>query len=216
METIELLGSLGGVVAGITGLILTYQLILIRRHFNLNHKAQRVSKSNDMLMFWVERLDRNAGAARSFVEELTLNQCKKLRNNQEFSIVLSSNTEEDKNRREYLIEKLRVILGESFNNVKFQNELVIIEVSESSKINSWATKYLNATEVVMNAYRHNLVESKIIQEEFKWIIHIGKNYRLMYQFREAAGGDKAFPGIYQFVKDMESQLPKGENPIEDR
>lgn len=171
---IAILSAGGSVLAGLAGMIVTYQLILIKKHFLEDHRIRRNSLANELIRWWVQQVSPEFSAARQLVEKLGTDECKSLVNNNAFHIAIPNDTESHKQRREFILEKLRICLGSRFEKLSITEETVGIPAPEGSVIRSLVTRYLNANESVFSAWRHGIASREIIEEEFIYIRSVPK------------------------------------------
>lgn len=206
----DIISSISAMVSAIVGVILCYQLFQTRKQFLENHRIQRNVYTTDLMRWWVENITSTLEAARQFVERLSPDQCEMIIKGGNIKLVLV-NTEN--NRPDYMIDKLKICLGDNFTKIKMVNDIVEIESPETARIKSLCAKYLNTTETVLSAWRHNTATRRIISEEFEYIIHGNMNCKLLENFRLKLGGVECFPSIDEFIKSMQqSKNHPGEAP----
>ena len=212
--TPDLVSAIAASVSAAVGIVLCLQLFLIKSHFNKEHQYKRNLHSNEIIRWWVETANnRVTGAARQVVECFSPAQCRSLVNNEAVHLILPEDNEEQRREREYLLEKIKVCLEENHAQVEIQGSSVTINASEFSLLRSLTTRYLNSMETVCSAWRHHLVNRALIEEEFTYIVHVNRGYRMLQTFREQSGGTEAFPAIYEFIVAVGPKLKKGEEAI---
>ena len=85
-----------------------------------------------------------------------------------------------------------------------ENGYINLNEAEVSVLRWQTIKFLNNLESVMSAWRHNTATQKIIEEEFGYLLDTREGGSALEEFRNAAGGEEAFPAIAEFVKHLKS------------
>jgi hypothetical protein len=206
----SIVSSVSTMVSAIVGVILCYQLFQTKKQFLENHRIQRNVYTTDLMRWWIENITSSMEAARQFVERLSIDQCEMIIKGGNIKLVLLS-TED--NKSDYMIDKLKICLGDNYSKIKVLNDIVEIESPETARIKSLCAKYLNTTETVLSAWRHNTANREIIAEEFEYIIHGKKNFKMLENFRLKNGGVECFPSIIEFIESMKNAKQQaGEKP----
>ena len=74
-----------------------------------------------------------------------------------------------------------------------------------SQIRWEVVSFLNMLEGVMAAWRHNVADRDIIEEEFQYLVSPEKDHYILKDFRIVAGGKDVFPAIQEFVEKLEKK-----------
>lgn len=109
-----------------------------------------------------------------------------------------------------MLEQLRVCLGDEWVSAIQDQREIKIDTTSSARIRYYCMRYINSTEAVMAAWHHNIADWNIIHAEMSFVIHLGKKYKLLENFRQAAGGEEAFPAVYKFINNLPTGIPDGE------
>jgi hypothetical protein len=103
-------------------------------------------------------------------------------------------------------------------HLNIDEEKGMIEVSEAavSFVRWQAIKYLNLLESVLSAWRHNVADREMIEEQFAYLSNPQKGYNAMAKLREVMGGHN-FPAIDTFINEVRrkslSPLSSGKPPL---
>jgi hypothetical protein len=200
--------SIAAIVSAVVSMIFCYQIIQTKKQFIESHRVQRNIYSCDLMRWWVENTTADMEAARQFVERLSTDQCELIVKGGNIKLIL---IDTENAKAEYMIDKLRISLGNDFINIEIKDDILEIKAQETARIKALCIKYLNTTETVLSAWRHNTANRRIMAEEFEYIIHVGEKFKLIEIFRNKTGGEACFPAISEFI---ESMLKKGLQPGE--
>lgn len=99
------------------------------------------------------------------------------------------------------------ILNEYFHDAQVKLEVKdnTIKLNEGlSSILRWdAISYLNQLEAVLCAWRNNVADRVIIEEEFDYLYDLQKGHSILERFRIATGID-SYPAIKEFVEHIKN------------
>lgn len=186
----------------IIGIGLAFWRIYVMRHtFFSDHDRSRRIASLNILQFWTNTLNQKSSIARNLVESFSNSQCQDLNNQRSFNV--------DSNKNDLLIE----YFGKG--NVDIKNNIITLNEGQSSILRWEIISYLNQLETVMVAWRHNIADRDILEEEFNYLYNPQKGHSLIENFRTATGID-SYPGIKEFIenlKDKSSKNSKGKEKI---
>lgn len=88
--------------------------------------------------------------------------------------------------------------------------------SEATDVRWITVSYLNSLESVLASWRHNVADRDILEEQFGYLVSLEDGHFILEKFRIAAGGDKTFPAIAEFVSHIRAtrqNLAPGKAPI---
>ena len=187
----------------IIGIGFAFWRIYVMRHtFFSDHDRSRRLSALDMIKFWTKSLTQKSSLARKLVESFSDDQCQALSNQISFNI--------DANKRDLLIE----YFGKE--NIVESNNLIKLNEGQSSILRWEIISYLNQLETVLIAWKHNIADKEILEEEFNYLYKPEKGHTLIEKFRIATGID-SYPGIKEFVdslkKESEKKTKKGKKKI---
>ena len=175
----------------IIGIGLAFWRIYVMRHtfFSDHDRSRRLSALN-MMQFWTGTLNQKSSIARKIVESFTNDQCQALNNQKSFNI--------DSNKKD--------LLNEYFGKESITEKENVITLNEGqSSILRWEIiSYLNQLETVLIAWRHNIADKDIIEEEFNYLYNPEKGHTLIENFRTATGID-SYPGIKEFIGELKTK-----------
>ncbi|MEQ8573534.1 MAG: hypothetical protein RIB63_05700 [Fulvivirga sp.] len=178
----------------------------MRKTFFSDHDRSRRTKSVDLLQFWTSNLSQKSSLARKIVESFDDNQCKSLAEQESFNV--------DSNKSDILNEYFH----DAENKLETKGNTVRLNDGHSSILRWDAISYLNQLEAVLSAWRNNVADRKIIEEEFDYLYDPQKGHSILERFRTATGID-SYPAIKEFVeyikclKDKSTDKGKGTSKI---
>ncbi|MEQ4618293.1 MAG: hypothetical protein ABN482_09625 [Corticimicrobacter sp.] len=176
-----------------------FQALLARRSLKADHERSRRENAIKLLMHMDVIRQRQSSIARKFAETLSFEQSKALLNQESFKV--------DSKHRELL---LGCISKESnlHNSTKDSDSQIEIPVSDSADIRWQIVSYLNNLESTLSAWRHNVADRNMLEEQYQFLISPSEGHYLLKEFRKAAGGPRHFPSIEEFVSHIENK-PRG-------
>lgn len=178
----------------IIGIGLAFWRIYVMRYtFFSDHDRSRRLSALDMIKFWTKSLTQKSSLARKLVESFSDDQCQSLSNQNSFNI--------DSNKKDLLIE----YFGKE--NITESDNLIKLNEGQSSILRWEIISYLNQLETVLIAWRHNIADKEILEEEFNYLYKPEKGHTLIEKFRIATGID-SYPGIKEFVDSLKKQAEK--------
>jgi hypothetical protein len=193
------------VVPGASMLLSSVTILIAFLVLRRDHERSRREKAVELSLYWSKNLNNKSSLARKCVEKLDTQQVNKLYNQEE--IVFG-----EENRKLY--NEIKSLLGS-------QNKPEDAPASGNCKLTSAdcaelrgiVIAYLNMLESILLAWRHNVADTNMIEEEFKYMMDPAKEYEILKEFRRVAGGTDSYPSIALFcrylVKKSEPPLPRG-------
>lgn len=164
-----------------------YRIIIMRRTFFSDHDRSRRTKAVDLIQFWSGKLTKQSSIARKLVESFSEDQCKSLADQKEFQIPINK-----KDLIKEIITDIKIDKG--------QNDIKLNE-AQSSVLRWEVVNYLNQLESVLAAWRHNVADREIIEEEFKYLYDPKQNHTVTEKFRNALGTE-SYLGIKEFIEHL--------------
>jgi len=162
-----------------------------------SHERSRREKAVELLLSWSENLNNKTSLAKKYVETLDQVQTKKLYNHEE--IVFG-----EENKEIYIgIKKL-------LRGLDAHEETTIagayrLTPNYCTELRAIIVTYLNMLECILIAWRHNIADPEIIEEEFSYMMDPAKQYEVLGEFRLAAGGTNTYPSIAKFCEHLENK-----------
>lgn len=174
--------------------LLYWQARILTTQLKADHERSRRESAIDMLKVWDNGLNQNDGVARKFVECLNFNQAKAIFNQESFSV-----------DSKYW-PMVRSIIPENSKLKDFDPEgtsQLKIDDNDSAYIRWLMVSYLNRAETILSAWRHNIADKSMIEEQFSYLVKPEEGHYLLRNFRKAAGS--AYPSLEAFVEHLERE-----------
>lgn len=166
--------------------------------YRKDHDRSRRQNAVSLIADWSRGLKQNASIAKTFVESLSVDQTKQLWNQKPFKV--------SKDKEVLLKACLSGVLLKPI--LKIDGDSISLDIAEVSAIRWLVVSYLNQLESILSAWRHNVADREIIEEEFNYLVS-SDSYQILKDFRNAEKGVNTFPAIDEFVKLLhpDSQMP---------
>ncbi len=159
--------------------------------FRSDHERSRREKAVDLLVLWSESLQRENSSARKFAEQLDEVQTRKLWDLEAPLVV-------DARAGNLALAALLSPVGcASLPDGRYELNAQAVEA-----IRWQVVRYLNMLESVLAAWRHNVADRDVLQEQFSFLYDGRKGYAGCALFRRTAGGVDAYPAIEEFVDSL--------------
>lgn len=172
-----------------------WRIFLMRKTFFSDHDRSRRTKSVDLIQFWTSNLSQKSSLARKIVESFEDNQCQSLSKQESFNV--------DSNKEDLLNE----YFNDAQNKIKKNSGIITLNEGHSSILRWDAISYLNQLEAVLSAWRNNVADKEIIEEEFDYLYDPEKGHSILEKFRTATGID-SYPAIKEFVDHIKTEKNK--------
>lgn len=181
------------------GLVLAYlQLRHSREAMLADHERARRDRAVDLIADWARNLNQRASAARKLVETFDAAQSKALFAQEEFRIEA---------KHAGLLDSALAGQGP-----KPESGMLLVNTEMSSELRWQIVTFLNNLEAIAAAWRHDVADTKIIEEEFRYLISEEKGQYILEQFRIAAGMARTYPAISKFVEHIR-KTPADRPPV---
>jgi len=193
------------ITAGGVGFV-AYQAYLAQKTLKSDHERSRRDTSIKLLMHMDINRKRQSSIARKFTEALDFNQSKSLHNQESFKV--------DAKHKDLLLGSISKDSA-LHSSIKDDNKEIEIPVSDCADIRWQVVSYLNNLESTLSAWRHNVADKDMIEEQYHFLVSPKDGHYLLKEFREAAGGSRHFPSIEEFVSHIQekSKNKGGKNKI---
>lgn len=204
--TAEWITAASGVVAATGVVFIAWQALLAAKQakaffaqFKADHERSRRQSAIELMQYWTDRVHDLLPAllVREMIEELNSTQCDKLHQR----IPLS-------------VEKRFLPLLETFFSaiplvqqraLTVEDGVIKLDEFQARLILRHMTEYLNVLETIATAWRHNIVDRDIFEEEFRSLFLKSNNKFLLEEFRRSSG---VYPSISAFVESVKNNKPK--------
>jgi len=170
-------------------------VLLLWWQIRADHERSRRETAISFLFEWATGLLRSASLARKLAETLTEQEAKDLADEKPLTLPK---------------DKENIVLGclakPPEGGLKEENGRILLGVREVSEIRWQVVRYLNLLEILFSASRHNVADKGIVAEQFSYLAEKGNH--LLRPFRDALGGETAYPAIASFEEDLKQQKLK--------
>lgn len=177
--------------------LIYWQVRLAAKQFLADHERSRREKAIELMMHMDISRRRQGATARKFVERLSFDQARSLLNQESFSV--------DAKYKDLILGCLSGQSEADFGNERIKDEKITLTEKESADIRWQVVSYLNNLESVLSAWRHNVADREMIEEQYHFLVSPQEGHFIMKEFREAAGGARHFPAIEEFVEYLQTQ-----------
>lgn len=172
------------------------------RQIKLDHERSRREAAINLMKYWNELAHDLLPSMhiRRMIEELDINQCEKLFLGKPVSI-----------------NKCNISLIESFfssiplvhnKELKIEDGSIHLDELQTHQVCTHFSLYMNVLEIVATAWRHNIVDREIIEDEFRKIFFKNQCDFRYACFIKASG---IYPSIHEFIDHAKNKLPKNIN-----
>lgn len=176
--------------------------------YHWSDQRNRKEKAIEATREWNIRLNEVGSAARKLVDSLSETSCKRIWNEEPFQIKCHYENDEEYTTQ---LRRFRTIFADDQQicaNIEkaFGNDSFDVDDVAVSKLRWIIIDYLNSLESVLVAWKSDIVDRKIIEQEFGYLIKDGA--ATLETFRRVAGGANTFPAIQDFVTAMADKQKK--------
>ncbi len=169
--------------------------------YHSNAERNKKEKAVEAARAWNTQLNEVGSSARKLVDDLSPSDCKKLHNEESFSIngkirLLRLKTVFSDNKE--LCKQIDDEIRDNGDEASYK-----IDETAASKLRWIIIDYLNSLETVLVAWQLKIVDRDIIEKEFSYLMDDGSP--TLKSFRDVAGGNKSYPAIYEFENFMQNK-----------
>lgn len=180
---------------------LAEQIKLQTKQIKDDHDRSRRENAISQMTRFTDRLQQGTSAARKLVETLTLDQTRKLFDEEPFAISANEKTKS-------WISACLAQTGITLESNAIQGEQIHLSQPVVSAIRWKALSYLNGLEGVMAAWLHNVADRKMIAEQFGYLIDESRGHTALARLRAVAGGKTAYPAIAGFAEQLKADAER--------
>lgn len=176
-------------------------VFFVYKQFKGDHERSRRQLSVELMEGWVRNLSQHSTAARKLVDKFSSEQAISLYAQEPFAV--------DGRYVPLLDAALK-------DRLEIHDSNYTLTVEQSSSLRWEIINYLNALEIVLSAWSHNIADREMIEEQFHDLVSPEKDVYLLKNFRIAAGGSSTYPCIEEFVRHLgAAKMPakKGKDKI---
>ncbi len=173
------------------------QLKHSQRELAADHERSRREHAIDVVRRWSDSLDKSLPAARAFIQELSLEQCK--------CLVLREPFDVSSRHKLLLTHALHEIL-DSEDDLNIKDDKIHLNQKHLSQLLALAIKHLNGLEVALLSWLNGVADREIIEEQFKYLVRLDdEGHFVLGNLRKAMAGKASFPAIDAFIKHLKDK-----------
>lgn len=180
------------IVVILSAIIAVFQLNALRKQTKTNHESTRRRTTVDVMTTWCNAIKKDTSLAERAARNLSEKQCKSLYNNCSFDVTPDSKVD---------ICKFCSRSGGECSGCSLENDGLKVDGQILAELRWHVVAYLNALETVMTSWHMGTVDSKVIEEQFSFLLYDGKGHALS-SFRNASGG---YPYIEEFLDTIKNK-----------
>ena len=221
----------------LTLLMLFIQSCITRKHKQSEFDMHKFHKALELIYNWSKDSTPEMLLARKIVDRLKMEEMKKLVDgnetiritNKDYEMLSSFLPKDIKKSDEHPVSNLK----RKFKSLKqksqcskrppksskkksqcqFINEceaanIHTLSMSETLWLRSWIVKYLNILEVIMYAWKLNVVDRKTIENQFGYLVKAERDGSVVLEDFRKIFGQENYPGIYSFCEYMSKENKK--------
>lgn len=210
-----------------TLLMLFIQSCMTRKHKQSEFDLHKSHKALDLIYNWCKDSTPEMLLARKIVDGLKVEELKKLADGNEpisvkekdfdmLSGFLPRNIKSKKSKPSCKTKKKNLKnhkISDRKKSCPFADNcevanLHMLSLSETLWLRTWVLKYLNLLEVIMYAWKSNIVDRKIMEKEFSYLVRTERDgSAVLEDFRKILGQEN-YLGIYSFCEYMSKENTK--------
>lgn len=172
------------------------QVDLLKSQITEDHKRSRREVAVNLLIEWSKNLRQHSSDARKLVETLNAEQARCLVKQDIFNI--------NKKHQDLLYASISCS-SECKEKCEIKNDEIILKQHCVSNLRWQTICYLNILEFILSAWRHNIADREIIEEQFEYLINDKEGHQLVHNFRIACGGSDAYPSLENFANHIKEK-----------
>ncbi|MDQ3917080.1 MAG: hypothetical protein M3348_01140 [Acidobacteriota bacterium] len=188
-------------ITAIAGIITALTIILIWWQIRADHERSRREKAIELMDTFTGRIHEISPGvryARKLLDKLDERQCECLWNLDAFSIDA---------KHEYLLNGSLEELGKNLRLEKEGSQILLTQ-TQVSVLRSLTASYLNILETIFAAWRHNIADREIIEDEFDLLIMPKKDHFPLEKIRIASGKYPSLAAFSDAIKRKRSRMPE--------
>jgi hypothetical protein len=174
--------------------VIAISVFIAWRQLRADHERSRRERAIELILEWAMSLNPKASISRKFVETL----------NEEQSLSLSK--QESFNVEEKYKTLLSGCLEECEDSFKSESGRITLTHRQITSIRWEVISYLNKLEAILSAWRHNVADKDIIEEQFKYLIRPEDGHELLPNFLKVVGN--YYPAISEFARHLKDTTTK--------
>lgn len=185
-------------VGAISTIVIAIQLGVMICTEKKNREETRRLQTIRIMENWSSSLKKEASSAETIVEHFDRKQCRRLYKKK--TIIVNRKTA--KKIQEILPKhKIKGLDNPKKKKFKIKNALLL-------EFRWYVISYLNMLESVLTAWDLKIVDTEVIKNQFQYLYKPEKDWNVLEEFRQAAGGNKVYPNIDKFINELKNGKTK--------
>ncbi len=186
----SMITALASIITALGVIFLWVQSRLLQRQLEADHERSRRELTLTLMHQWNASISPVTAAAQKIVEKLSFDQCRALANFQPFKL--------DSEHRPLLETCLSEVLAGDPREE--QGGQIKLSPKQVTRLRFQVAEYLNETETVVMGWHMSVVDRGVIEHEFQFLYDEKTGDNALGNFRQAMGGEEAFPALEEFGK----------------
>ncbi len=199
----EILRTFAAVAAAASIGVALRQYLLAQRAWRDAHERARREKAVSIIQEFTKAYNRQWAAVSKLIERLDDDTLRKLDKGEPFDVKAEL--------IDLLIAAIPTVLGDALKQV--DGEPVRLDARQVFALQWEAITFLNAVEVVFEAWCSDVASSHIIERQMRPIYNPEQSRTILRRFREITGGITVFPCIDAFVRFIDPPKQPSAKPI---
>lgn len=154
------------------------QLEVLKQQIAADHERSRRQRAIDVLENWTKTLDMAHPSARSVIEGLSIEDCRKLKTKEPIKISAS--------KLHYLEVALKGLIQQGELRADEQKQITLSE-KHVSQLHYLAISHLNSLEVALQSWLNGVADKSILEHELQYLVKPGDGHYVLANFREVMG-----------------------------
>ena len=192
-------------------------ILIMFRQFKGEHEKGRREKAIELLLRWNDSITADTNRIKEFCEQLSDEQCRKLARYETFEIsakkhaelkqLLSDDNVNKCHEEDQAEEKKTSANKESVTGITVNKNKEKLTSLEIKQLRYQVVRYLNLLEIIMTAWKDNVADNEMIENEFSFLLSETEGKTLLENMRKALGNE-CYPSISIFCANMKQKQQK--------
>ncbi|MGL1243318.1 hypothetical protein ACSTKY_11330 [Vibrio parahaemolyticus] len=197
----DLVSVISDAIVAFGVLLVAMQVYFASKQIKTEHEKGRRLVAIQVVKDWNCSLNVATPAARGFVQELSVDQCKLLIKRESFNVHLDYG--------KFLKYALSGIKGDESELVIKQDQIQLTP-AQISHLLALVIEHLNSLEVALLTWMNGVADKEIIESQFKYLVSVNNGHYVLDNLRMAMAGRGNYPAVCCFVKHLQKQSESNE------
>ncbi len=196
-----LVSAISEAIVALGVLLVAMQVYFAKKQIKTEHEKDRRLVAIQVVKDWNCSLNVATPAARGFVQELSVDQCKLLIKRESFSVHVDCG--------KFLKYALSGIKGDD-SELVIEKDKIQLTPTQISHLLALVIEHLNSLEVALLTWMNGVADKEIIESQFKYLVSVDSGHYVLENLRTAMVGRGNYPAICCFVKHLQKQNESNE------